>query len=420
MPERRQKAERAARWTFRRHFLWPLAALIGTLGLSLFGSVSWLTQQQDQLQLNAERTQVRMAVLSRLEAMRRNLADYAVWDDAVRNLVIRFDVSWAEENIAPYLYRIQQYDYVAVIDGRGRLLIASEGPRLSTKPPTAKLGSPFVDALRQLRAGPSGSDRRLVGLTEIEGKPALFGLAAIVPSGSARLPAGPDSFVIVARILNPSTLADLGAEFGIEALHEDSRHQESHLDLIAAGRGIVGSLGWESASPGTVLRQRATPFLVLISLLMGAIGLAILHHARGALINAILAQQEAEFEIAHAQETQHQLDLTRRQMADEADEARATLQQTVARIEAEHEQLIQVTLTQRRDELIRFGEDYQRAVKLVLDTLEEAAESLSDVAGKPCGEISATQLLSAAGDLQAQAQFLDVESRQFLARMRAA
>lgn len=420
MPERRQRAGKAARGTFRRHFLWPLAALIGTLGLALFGSVHWLTEQQDQLQLTAERTQVRMAVLSRLESMRRNLADYALWDDAVRNLVIRFDHAWAVENIAPYLYRIQQYDYVAVIDGGDRLRIASEGASLSGVPPAAKLGSPFVDALRRLRRGMPGSDRRLVGLTQIDGKPALFGLAAIVPSGSVAAPPGPDSFVIVARVLDPGALAELGAEFGIEALHEDRRHQEAHLDLIAAGRGIVGILGWESASPGTVLRHRATPFLWLITALMVAIGVAILHHARGALIDAILSRDEARLEIRRARETERELDQIRRRMADEADEARATLQQTVARVEAEHEQLIHATLQQRRDELVRFGERYQEAVKLVLDTIEEAAESLADVAAQPCGEISATQLLASAGDLQSQAQFLDVESRQFLARMRAA
>lgn len=113
-------------------------------------------------------------------------------------------------------------------------------------------------------------------------------------------------------------------------------------------------------------------------------------------------------------------DSTRRQMFEDADLARATLSQTVARVEAEHEQRMAVTLNQRRDELIRFSEDYQRAVKLMLETFEEAADTLSDIAGHPCDQISATQLLSSAGDLQAQAQFLDVESRQFLARMRAA
>jgi hypothetical protein len=48
------------------------------------------------------------------------------------------------------------------------------------------------------------------------------------------------------------------------------------------------------------------------------------------------------------------------------------------------------------------------------------SESLSDVARAPCGEISTTQLLASAGDLQAQARFLECESHQFLARLKAA
>lgn len=420
MPEARRKARKDSGGSFRRHFLWPLAALVGTLGLALAVSVLWLTAKQDQLQLAAEQQQVRMAVQSRMQAMKRNLGDYAVWDDAVRNLVIRFDHRWATENVAPYLFRVQQYDYVAVIDGHDRLEIASAGASLTNLRPEAVLGQPFAAALRQLRLGPDGADRRLVGLTSVQAKPAIFGLAAIVPSGTAVLPPGPDSFIVVVRVLDAPTLAELGGEFGIEALHLTNRHEPAQLDLVDSGARKVGVLGWVSASPGSNLRGDVVPVILLMVLLMAAVAGAVLRQGRQALINALLARQEAERETLNARNALRDLDDTRKQMAEEGQHFRTTLKETVAAAEEEHDRLIHSTLEERRAEMIRVAEEYQRVIALVRDTLDEAAEALGDVARMPCGEVSATQLLASAGDLQLQARFLEDESRQFLSRLKAA
>jgi hypothetical protein len=182
----------------------------------------------------------------------------------------------------------------------------------------------------------------------------------------------------------------------------------------------VGSLDWESARPGSALRERYQPHLILTIVFMATVAGTVLRHGRRAVVEAIKARAAAEREARAAQQALRELASARRDFADTTDKFADTLQQTVAAKEEEHDRLISSTLEQRRAEMIRVAEDYQRVIALVRDTLDEAAEALSDVARAPCGEISATQLLASAGDLQTQARYLECESHQFLARLKAA
>lgn len=407
--------------TFRRHFLIPLCLLVGSFGLALCGGFLWLTAAQDDLQVAAERHQVASAIDSRLGAMRRNLADYSVWDDAVRHLSIQFDREWAKENIAPYLYQVQQYDMAFVTDSNGNTLIASEGDQLSGRRPAQLLGKPFTLALAQVRSGIPGTDRRVVGITEVAGQPALFGIGAVVPSKSTHVLPGRDRYLTVVRLLDAPDLITLGNEFGIEALHRETRGiEEANLPVKDMLGRTIANLNWESARPGSALRDRYTPHLIAALLLMTAVAGTILRHGRRALTDAIRAKGEAEREARTAQRALQELDTARRHIVETKDEFATTLQQTVAAVEEEHDRLIHSTLGQRRAEMIRVAEEYQRVIALVRDTLDEAAEALGDVARAPCGEISAMQLLASAGDLQAQARFLECESQQFLAKLKAA
>jgi len=407
--------------TFRRHFLLPLALLVGTFGLVLSVGFFRLTQAQDELQLAAEKRQVASALNSRLQALRRNLADYTVRDDAVRHLAFAFDREWAIENIAPYMHRVQHYDLVFVTDEAGNTLIASDGDLLTSERPANLLGKPFTVAMERLRHTRRGVDRRIAGITSVKGHAALFGIGAVVPSGKVLVPPGKDRFLTVVRLLDSSSLVTLGDEFGVEALHTETRElEEASLPLTDLLGRQVGTLDWESARPGSSLRERYTPHLIVMILLMAAVAGTVLRHGRRAIIDAIKARAAAERDAKTARQALRELDTARRHIADTKDEFATTLQQTVAAKEEEHDRLISSTLGQRRAEMIRVAEDYQKVIALVRDTLDEAAEALSDVARAPCGDISTTQLLASAGDLQAQARFLECESHQFLARLKAA
>ncbi|MCW3798035.1 hypothetical protein OMW55_09490 [Sphingomonas sp. BN140010] len=407
--------------SFRKHFLLPLVALVGTLAIILGSSLYWFTAQQDEMQLAAECELIQSALNSRQASLRRNLGDYAVWNEAYKRLALDFDREWAIENIAPYLSKVQHYDYAFVVDGQGQTLIGSRGNSQVTVPAEAVLGRPFTLALRQLRAGVAGSDRRVSGLTKADGRPTLFGAAAIVPSDDVLRRPVADRYLVVARVLDAPTLAEVGEEFGIEALHHDEQEVErAQMDVTDASGRRLGVLGWEADEPGTELRGKLLPWLLLMLVLMTGVAGTVLRHGRKALVDITAERDRAERERATAEAALEDLASARRKIVEDSAEFRSTLQRTVKAVEHKHDKLLEKTLEQRRGELVELAQTYQRVLGLVYDTLNEAAEALSDVARVPCGEASGNQLLLSAGDLQEQARYLEEESRRFLARLQAA
>src|SRR3990170_3853146 len=77
--------------SFIRHFAAPLIGVVATLAFCLVAALLWLTAQQNAMALERDRHFVKSALDSRMEMIRMNLSAFAMWDDAVNNLVVDFD-----------------------------------------------------------------------------------------------------------------------------------------------------------------------------------------------------------------------------------------------------------------------------------------------------------------------------------------
>ncbi len=293
---------------FARKLAAPLIALVGTLLICVFGLFYWLTLQQNHLSLLHEQRLASAAVSARAEFMRRNLGDYAVWDDLIINLIERHDLRWTDDNIGPYTYQLQGYEYSMVIDDHGRTIYASAGAHRTARP-TARIEDGALGELIASVKRMPGLDRRRVVLAKIDGMPALLGAAAIIPSnGMAKMPR--PHFLIFTKKLDPAMIAPLRNEYGLAGLRVAGPDEDGFALRTDQGK-TIGTLAWEPLDPGTKLRGIAWPLLAVL-VLIAAGGIWILLRE-----NWISVQARAKAQAAALENAQQAADATARQIEGE-------------------------------------------------------------------------------------------------------
>ncbi|RST30006.1 hypothetical protein HMF7854_03550 [Sphingomonas ginkgonis] len=366
---------------FLFHFLMPLAVIVGGLGLALLAAVLWMTRAQDRAELGREKQLIETAIAARQEMIRRNLGDYGVWDDAVERLVLRFDPEFVRANYAPYLYSVQGYEHVFVVDGRDRILLSSDRDRLTRDDPAALLGAPYASALRELRRRPVGTDQRLTGLTRVRGMPALFGIAAVVPSDTARLPPGPATYIVFVKLVDPRLLGELGRNYDIRGLQLASAASAPIVLRDPAGRS-VGGLAWDEGRPGTELRARVLPLVLLVFLLIGVLCHLLVLQSRSNVRRMIAAQRQASADATTACTALDELHDAKERLVAQQEAGQEELRRTIAAVRQENERLNAAMAEQRVTLVAELAEAFEQTVGDVADSLLGAARQLGGSASQ--------------------------------------
>jgi methyl-accepting chemotaxis protein len=212
---------------------------------------------------------------------------------------------------------------------------------LKTLKPEAVFGKDYARMLKEMRAAPPGQDKRLVSLTVAGGRPALMGMAAIVPSdGQVRLRKGrPSTMLLFAKELDTPLLNELARTYSLNNLTIRLGEPEKRPDGIALqasdGR-MIGCLHWDSARPGSRLRMVVLPFSLAFALcFIGGI-LAVLRMSRIALGQAQKAHDKiVEQNALMAAERTRQEDLTRAVEAARVENAKLFAESAQAHVRAE-------------------------------------------------------------------------------------
>ncbi len=327
--------------TFLRKFGLPLIAVVTTflaIGISL---LIWMTYAQDDLQMGQERNLASAALHSREEFLTRNLGDYGVWNDAVENMVHSRNINWANTNLGPYLYEIQGYEYSFVIGPDNEIIYSSYRDKQKPLKPEMVFGKDYARMLKEMRAAPAGQDKRLVGMTLANGRPALMGMAAIVPSDDqVTLRKGrPSTMLLFAKELDTPLLNELARNYSLKNLTIRVGTPEQRPDGIALhapdGR-MIGCLHWESARPGSRLRVVVLPFTIAFALCFFAGILMVLRMSRIALAHAQKAHDSVvEQNALMAAERTRQRDLHKAVQDARAENAKLLAESTQAHMRAE-------------------------------------------------------------------------------------
>lgn len=360
--------------TFLRFMFAPIA-LIGVASImTVLALTLWLTQSQDRLVRAGESNLVAAALDARIAAVKRNLGDYSQWDDPVTHLILDKDFDWADQNIGPYLYNVQGYEYVAVIAPDGRIVYSSILDKRARFDPARLLGREYRDAMARLRKVKPQTDVRLAGIARVHGQPAIFAIAPMMPTpGSTLRLSGPNHYLLFVKRIDAPLLASLAQSYAMPRISLVPSTVHDAFQIRSASGRVIGWLDWAHATPGAEARGKALIGIALLSLCMLFCGAIALVTGRAALR---MAETEAERAIAEANAAAQAQDLANRRSV----EAKLHLEERIAQVQAQNDQLREEALRIRSRDVAQAQIAFVNEVGPLIAQVAEQAGTLADAA----------------------------------------
>src|SRR4051794_40098504 len=143
---------------FGRRVILPVAALVGGAIFLVLGVVTFTSARQDALALDASTRLAQTALSVKQHEIGRNLKDYAVWEDAYKNLSLQLDLDWAatDGNVGANVYNSLGYDMAFVVtpDGRTVYAVLEGKPRKEGVDAFALIPNGLDGLVRQAREAP--------------------------------------------------------------------------------------------------------------------------------------------------------------------------------------------------------------------------------------------------------------------------
>lgn len=199
--------------------------------------------------------------------------DYSWWDDAVTNLLISFDPTWAAGNVGWYLTDNFDVKQTVVLSGDDRVIYAQRDGKDIESPALDSIDGVALLPLAQAARGPKA--RRRARDDTIEPVPVsghvrvgdhlwAVGASLLTVEGEDDSPVSPDedAVLLVAKQIDGEVLAGLADDYGLtdlQLLGPGDGAGETLLPVIGFSGEVVGRLTWKPALPGTALLSQLIP-----------------------------------------------------------------------------------------------------------------------------------------------------------------
>ena len=255
--------------------------------LLVFGVVFWSAARVDQLSQERQLRKISSALVASVEKIPYDQESVAIWDDAVRNVKLRFDLKWVERNLGTWMHEYFKHDRVYVIDPAGTVVYSMVDGKTVTNPNSRPDATVFdvVAALRaQMSAGALddyelGKRRlpRLVDFAFAGDRPVLISAVPLVTESKTATQARGSEYVLVSlRFLDASFLSDLAATHLLKGIRfsrtDDSAPNEGSYALTDRNGRTIGHIVWVPEMPGWAI---LTDVLPVLTAGLAAIGIAI-------------------------------------------------------------------------------------------------------------------------------------------------
>jgi len=235
----------------------------------------------------------------RKREIQRNVMTETVWDDAVRNLDLHFDRTWAEANIVTFFTETSGYDLVIVLDGDGR-------PKLShvTGRDPAEVWPQIHGQVEQLVASIRAREARLprrpspvlsktlvshaidaTTVVQISGTPFVLTAALVQPDFGGVVPNKKAPVVLIGEAMDAGFLKGLGAAYLLHdarLVTEDiaSRRGVSVLPIKDREGRVVARLAWAPEQPAADLVDHLSAPLGVLVLILILVPATLVHWER--------------------------------------------------------------------------------------------------------------------------------------------
>ncbi len=231
--------------------------LVVTISIIIIGGLITLTQRsQNQIAIKGSVHLARSVLRDIEQRLADQLLDYSYWDQAVENLVDRFDAEWADSNVGPYMYNRFNVSSSYVLDADDQLVYSmTDGVRTAENPFRR-----FRGGLERLLIQTRGSSRTQAPVPATgflwDGESAHIAAVSVLTNfqeqpGDTEVIAT-DSVLIFTRALNMKTLSKIAKDYtlnDLKAVPVEKITSSSSLPLIAANGTPIGFLTWRVESP---------------------------------------------------------------------------------------------------------------------------------------------------------------------------
>jgi len=261
-----------------------LIALIGSGFVA--GALILAARGQDRI---ADEAAIRMvdAELARLrQRVERVALDYSYWDQAVDNLVERFDPAWTADNLGSYLSDVHGIDVSYVLDPDNRVTYAYTPGATGTIEPFLRFAGGLDILVRQARATrrdappiPATGFLRDGNTLHVASASAL---TTYETAGERRIDRGTSWILLLTVELNPRLIAEIAAYAGLDDLSvvvSPTAPPMPHVVVNQASGRPAGYLVWQARHPGREMLWWSLLGLGAIVFVLTAIGVVTVRRA---------------------------------------------------------------------------------------------------------------------------------------------
>lgn len=256
-----------------------ICALPILLGLGCYLLITTATSQDADVQQRAQKYIARTLGQVQYE-IAHNIINYAKWGEAYKNLHLKVNLFWAndERNVGDIPYELYGYNGVFVLNPEDRTVYAVIDGQPSPAPITQWLDGDLTELLTATR-NHSGETESLVRLFSVGGMPALVAAATITPgaSYSVALVPGTQSVMLFVNVLDQAKLDHLSETYGLPDLkpsHEPLPGFESMRILDSPWL-----LNWHPPQPGAHLLHQTLPVFLAVVLMLALVLALLIRHA---------------------------------------------------------------------------------------------------------------------------------------------
>jgi diguanylate cyclase (GGDEF)-like protein len=269
-------------------FLLPIGLLV-TAFLALMGfTLAHIVSTSNAIEAENSRKSVVLAIDGQVNQMALLADDNALWDQAVRATYGTKDQDFFWESWGAPTLNSKNYHWMAVVDQRGKTIIAfADGRKID-----ADVAQEIGPSLASLSRAATERKQGFGSLVKTPGGPALVGIAHILPNDrklESLVPAeGPHRIIFLKRLSNEAVTG-----IGDNALISDLRLAPSFaapslsgntgIILYDAAQQPVGSLIWTPRTPGFAALLQSLPLFVGAALAHLILALLMIRHGISAL-----------------------------------------------------------------------------------------------------------------------------------------
>ena len=296
-----------------RSLLLPLFGLIAGFVAIVAVLLILTAEHQNGIAKRSSEHLAQSAVLVETGKLNDSVRDYAYWNDAVENLVLTLDETWAENNVGAWANEVLDVDASFAADGRNRLYYASVDGIRQQGDVDAAFSSPqivaLIDAARASAHADDGAPAGVGGFVMLGGELAFASAAAVTweDDRDAFDRGGAASVLVYLRRIDEELLQRFESQFLLQGLRllpaggEAERNGEAVMPLEAADGSLLSQLAWQPDRPGSAfLHSLALPGIAAALMLAALLWLVVyrFRKATDALQRSHLLLSEQAYDLA--------------------------------------------------------------------------------------------------------------------------